>query len=412
MQKMVQEEDEDEADSHANQRRGYGKRRLRYNEERGDGENTYNPATQQGHIRKVLIVMRHGDTPVDKSGSSLDAILDKSVQSLHREFANTLEGHVRQYGVTPDRTFVQHTDKKRTKTTARAALSGAFREHFNRKMPRNEAELHDKRAYDFGAVEEIEDPRLAYHDQMIHKKVYADKNLGVPAVMQHWLDNPDANTHEHKGEVAQIEPFVNVERRTRSALRDSLITLLSGKKDLGVIATHSTLVDTIMASIIESGGQSIRSIKDIGGEVKKEGYGALVIDIIPGRTPQDTRYQAVFVRNGKQYAVDLGNLLNESYTPSFLDRDSDKANHRQANMRYHSPTSPRSLNRGYTSSRDRLENYQGVRDEGEEDEREESGARESNRARYNQDRGRHNQGRYANAGRGRYQRREHEKAEK
>src|SRR3989338_2414358 len=97
-------------------------------------------------IRKVLVVMRHGDTPVDERGANLDSLLDKSVQKIHSKVGGDLAEYIGEYGITPDKTSIWHTTKKRTRSTARAAVAGGFRKHF-KEAPKTERDLNER--YDF-----------------------------------------------------------------------------------------------------------------------------------------------------------------------------------------------------------------------------------------------------------------------
>ncbi len=268
-------------------------------------------------IRKVLVITRHGDTPVDAEGMSLDSVTPKSIQTLHNQGRQDLSSLIGDYHPSPDKTFIVGTNKKRTLHTGLALASGVLETH------RGEPESEDAlRRYDFvNWVDMSEDQsRIGYKGSKdssghsMNEAIYKTKN-GQVEVVDFWLQNRDATEHTGKDKAGKdITAKITSGRETydkiKSTVVDGVEKLLNTEKNLGIIVSHSTLVEVAAAAIIESAGKRVNSVEDIGGPIGKGEYGVLVIDYEEGNP---ANHHAIFRLRDKQYEVNLANLLNRGY---------------------------------------------------------------------------------------------------
>lgn len=269
-------------------------------------------------IRKVLVITRHGDTPVDAEGSSLDAVTPASVKKLHTQGKEDLAEIVRGHNVGPENTFIVGTGKSRTITTGLALASGLLESH--KGPPKHEDELTGGN-YDFVKWIDIQkrQGQIGYRGPkdtegaMMNDEVYKAGKEGPAKVVDFWLQNREATEHTGKDKkgrdiTARITPFTEVYRNAKEVVVESISELLDPTKNkhLGIIASHSTLVEAIATAIIESSGTRVNSVEDLGGQVAKGEYGKLIIDI----DPNTRSYSAQFFLKDKVYDVDLHKLAD------------------------------------------------------------------------------------------------------
>lgn len=245
--------------------------------------------------RKKIVLTRHGVKP--KTGnlevdSKVDAINPESIRRIYDNTGIPLREFVEDNNVTLETSFLRHSDKKRTVQTGKAVLAGAF--GF---QPTPESQEDLDRFY-FVGVDIKQDDRLGYEGTKFNtKKLFANMALYI----DNWLAAPNAT--ECDG--VPITPYNEVIRAGKDTLVDALGQVIEGEKDLGVIASHASVVDAIALSAINSAIPTpAQSFDQIGGQFEEEGYATLTID-------QDTKsglYKATLQRNGQNYKIDIANL--------------------------------------------------------------------------------------------------------
>src|SRR3989344_1331327 len=106
--------------------------------------------------RKVITIARHGSTPLDARGMSMDSLVDKSLQAMYAE-SRGFEAEIGN-GYKPGEILVLHSDKKRTWATAATRVAGM---RGLTPEPKTQADL-EKLSFD--GVQFNHDKRLSYGD--------------------------------------------------------------------------------------------------------------------------------------------------------------------------------------------------------------------------------------------------------
>ncbi|MEK6901181.1 MAG: hypothetical protein AABX37_02465, partial [Nanoarchaeota archaeon] len=158
--------------------------------------------------------------------------------------------------------------------------------------PTNQEDLQHYQSLDF--IHTVEDPRLGMGTvEPCNLNVY--KAQGAGACLNYALQHPEAAEHEG----VPIEPLTSLRARTSSAVRDNLTTLIEGRKDLGVLISHATLIEHPVLALINSGRQTpITDINDIGGAFDMGEFAVLRVEQTDGGD-----YLANLERKGQKYDV-------------------------------------------------------------------------------------------------------------
>ncbi|MBS3144242.1 hypothetical protein J4208_01520 [Candidatus Woesearchaeota archaeon] len=206
-------------------------------------------------VRKVIIIARHGYyTDID----GIDQLTNESVQSMYAQgldFETTI-GQDCQTG----KAFVFHSNKPRTRNTARARLAGI------RKMtpaPQTETDLE---RVQFDGVMFRPDPRMSYR---------GIKMNGMGTEYCEWML---ANRHATQNKGVEVTSFQQIYDTRRPLLGDAVRLLENGNFGLGVISGHSPLVDIVVLSAVDS-ARSTPCTEYVGGQFDRENIAHLVIDI-------------------------------------------------------------------------------------------------------------------------------------
>ncbi|MBI2668203.1 hypothetical protein HYX17_05555 [Candidatus Woesearchaeota archaeon] len=244
--------------------------------------------------QKRILITRHGIAPQNpETGGSIDKLFPESVTNLYNKGAD-FSDYIVLNDVVPERTFLDHSNKKRTKDTGRAILIGAFAlaPKEGGFVPRSQEDL-DRFGYD--GIEMKEDARLDYGNFMFNEDII--KAEGQEGYMKRWTENPFAKTMEGK----TITPFVYAIQVGRDYIKDAIRKATEGDKDLGIAATHGgSNVDPIVMALLDT-----KRLEDIGGMFQMEDNAQLVIDQSRGGV-----YTARLERDGVDYKVDLDSVFS------------------------------------------------------------------------------------------------------
>ena len=209
--------------------------------------------------RKIIVLTRHGDTP-EVDGERQDAVTDKSVRKLYDYTGSPLASFVRENNVSPQKVFLRHSDKKRTFYTGEAILAGALG---FKPIPQSQDDL-DK--LDFSGVDIQEHTGLGYEGVLYNA---TELNKDFEGYLIRWLSDPQATEYEG----VKITPYNQVIRTGRKTLVDALGLAINGEKDLGVLASHASVVEALTISAVNSGRKSpVKNFNEIGGLFDREGF--------------------------------------------------------------------------------------------------------------------------------------------
>ena len=243
--------------------------------------------------RKIILLTRHGITS-NEPDSGRDNLTSDSIIRLYEDTGGFLRESIGSEEIVPQNSFLWYSDKKRTLYTGKAILAGAFK---RLPSPKSQEDLGE---IDLECVDIQEDPRLSYEGTKYNEKaLYSD----MSGYFDRWFADPTANTYEG----VEITPYNQVIETGRRCLVDALGNVLSGGKDLGVLATHGSIVDAInMVAINSARSTPFMDFDEIGGQFDREHFAALVLD----HNQKSGAYEAKLVRDGQDYKVDLANLIN------------------------------------------------------------------------------------------------------
>ncbi|MBS3098700.1 hypothetical protein J4462_00650 [Candidatus Pacearchaeota archaeon] len=241
--------------------------------------------------RKIIVLARHGDTPV-VDGKRQDALTDESVRNIYGKAESSLAQFVIEYGVTPQRTFLRHSDKRRTVYTGKAILAGALG---LRPIPQSSSDLD---TLDFSDLDIQEHSGLGYEGSKYNEPVLM-KN--PEDYLVRWFANPRATTYE----CVEITPYQKVIDSGRKTLVDALGIAISGERDLGVVATHSSIVEALTLAAVNSARKNpAANFDEIGGLFEREGFATILLD----QKEKAGTYKARLERDGESYEVNVSNL--------------------------------------------------------------------------------------------------------
>ena len=143
------------------------------------------------------------------------------------------------------------------------------------------------------------DPRLGYEGLELNDE--ALKKEGELVYVTRFMGSLDKDTYDG----VPVTPFNQIVKMLTPRLSDALRLLTRGPKDLGVLATHGCLVESIFTAAVNSALSSpISRIEDIGGHVPMEGFALIYLDGTPAEN-----YTAKMVRNGQEYPINLDRLV-------------------------------------------------------------------------------------------------------
>jgi len=241
--------------------------------------------------RKVIVLARHGDTPII-DGIRQDAVTNASIKRLYESVGDSLVSYVQDNDVTAQRSFLRHSDKKRTLYTGKAILAGTLG---LQPLPQS---YHDLDKLDFSGLDIQEHSGLGYEGTKYNEPVLL-KN--PEDYLIRWFTNPEATTYEG----VEITPYKEVIETGRKTLVDALEVAIDGKKDLGVLATHASIVEALTLAAINSAKETPAvSFDEFGGMFEREGFATIFLD----QKEKAGTYQARLERDGKSYKIDIANL--------------------------------------------------------------------------------------------------------
>ena len=231
--------------------------------------------------RKVLLMVRHGEHE--------DNVLNpESIANLCRNAGGSLTDYVREHGIKPEGTLIRHSDEVRTNYTGKAVIAGALG---LTPVPQSQQDLD---ALSFDGIDIREDGRLSFSDTRFNWDVL---KADPPAYLAKWLDNPNATTYDG----IEITPYSEIIGAGYRTLQDSLFDLVSGRKDLGVLATHASVVEGIAIAAVNSARDTpVRDFDEIGGLFDTEDYATLVVDYTHEGFPNGRRYIGSLQRSGQE----------------------------------------------------------------------------------------------------------------
>lgn len=245
--------------------------------------------------RKILLIGRHGKAPQRPEGGSFDELVPEAVGEICRDVGVPLQEAVQD--IKQEDTFLTHTDAVRTLYTGQAVLVGAF--DMQPSEGTNPPQSHEDLAlYDFSRIDTTEDLRFKIEDIHCNLEVY--KRDGGNAIINYWLANPTAT--EHDG--VEIVPYESLRGRVMEGTRAGINSLASGDKDLGIIASHASIAEPVVMSLINSARKvPIERVEDIGGSFGMAEFAQLELV----RTPSGM-YTARLKVKDEEYDVDLYKL--------------------------------------------------------------------------------------------------------
>ena len=251
--------------------------------------------------RSLLVIGRHGIAPKNADGSSQDSINDASIQSMYASAQANLHPVVAELGITPADTFLRWSGRVRTLYTAQATAIGALglprTEGNDVRGPGSSADLAN---FKLDNIKVEEDPRLNFGDPLVNMAVY--KATTGAGNIDYWLANPTARMHDGK----PIETYESVRDRTGHAVREVVRRITHDKKKLGIVVSHSTIVEPTLIHLINSGRDTpVERVADIGGTFTQEERALMTIY----HSERGTDHIATLDVKGRLYEVNLRNLL-------------------------------------------------------------------------------------------------------
>jgi len=183
--------------------------------------------------RIEILMVRHGE-------HEDNVLKPESVSNLYRNAGGSLTDYVREHGIKPEGTLIRHSDEARTNYTGKAIIAGALG---LQPVPKSQQDLD---ALSFDGIDIMEDRRLGFsHTKFNWDALKADP----PAYLARWLADPDATTYEG----VEITPYSTIIQAGRSTLSDTLDKLIDDERELGILATHASVVDALaIAAAISS----------------------------------------------------------------------------------------------------------------------------------------------------------------
>ena len=246
--------------------------------------------------RKVLMIGRHGlheSLPGDAEGDP--SLTGKSIETMCRLAYDALNSFIINQVVQPQKAFVVHSPKKRAKYTGLSHITGAYGVRLTELSHRG---LEEACRSHIPEVEVAVDPRLYFGDMEFNNDAYARE--GDAVYVPRWIGDPSATSYDG----VPITSFDEAVRRKSPCLVEALQCLAQGGKKLGVLATHSGVIEPLLVAAINSGRSTpVNRVEDIGGLVAKEQFALVYLDGTPAGD-----YTAKLVRDGQEYPINLDRL--------------------------------------------------------------------------------------------------------
>lgn len=232
-----------------------------------------------------LYIGRHAKCEKDAMGSSLNVFKEGALAQVYGEIGVPIRqsSHM-QYRPKDCMITFSSPEFIRTLYTGESALIGALglKPIKGNDVPANVADLCN---FDLADVKIRQERRLSYSSYSASDVAYA--RGGAKAVLEHWINNPNSDTHDYEGEVTQITPFVEVLKNTGDALRDAIKSAIDNNSELGFMVSHAIMVEPVIFNILYPNGADLaldgnypRGILDeIGGPVKEGEFVRLRLDI-------------------------------------------------------------------------------------------------------------------------------------
>ncbi|MFQ5621610.1 MAG: hypothetical protein ACE5FT_07285 [Candidatus Nanoarchaeia archaeon] len=239
-------------------------------------------------MRKLILIGRHGERPLDPEDGNVDDLLPQAYPQLY-DLGRSYASIALEERWNSERAFLVHSNKKRTKITGQILLGSAL-DVFD-SMPLSEADVV---AYD-GLFDSEEDERLSY-DHIVASET-AWRKYGGNVNINYWLQNPEAT--EHEGEA--ITPWTEVRSLTRGMLHEQLLKIHQGK-GLGAIMGHVTTVEPSLICLVESTGRKVETIEELCGSFAMGEVAELWFNDLSGGLNAELMYR------DNTYPVDLDNI--------------------------------------------------------------------------------------------------------
>jgi len=253
--------------------------------------------------RKIILLGRHGSAPQKPTGGSEDWLEIGVVNHLYHEVGVPLKEEIGECGIIPERTFLRHTNKNRTKTTGQAVLTGVFANQYDgTSAPTSEEDLK-KFGEVLDKINTSEDPRFNIGKPYnINMDVYL--RTGSAGNVNYALQNPDSIRHQGK----TIESGRSLKARTAAGVHDNIALLTTEDLfDMGVIVSHGTVAEyPVLALVNTSRGRSpaIDNVEEIGGPIGMSEFAILRVD----KDKRSGLYTAELELKDQKYDVDLQKL--------------------------------------------------------------------------------------------------------
>jgi len=247
-------------------------------------------------IEKKLLIGRHGLAPQKPEGGSYDTLMPEAFPPLYK-YGSSLRDFVAEHNLRLGDSFLTHSTAQRTRYSGQTALIGAFnlQPSSGQAPPQCQEDLEE---YDLSELISREDTDFSMGTPFCNSQIY--KNEGPVPIIDYWLQNPDAT--EHFGEAIQSGRSL-LQRTTQLVLSDAR-RLLNGDYCLGVMVSHTSLVEPPIISLINSClCTPITSVKDIGGEFLMGEFSELLL--LP---TGNGSYESRLTLKGETYPVNLEKL--------------------------------------------------------------------------------------------------------
>ena len=239
---------------------------------------------------RMLLVTRHGNNKEDE-------LTPESPRAIYQNAGRDLENWASRYQVNQDRAFLHTSGKNRTFHTGMAILAGAFHYDIPHSFQDVEALVNKM------ALRVIPNPQLDFANiKFSEEKI---KKIGLPKYLEASIEHPDAT---QIGE-AEVTPFNDVVRTRGQYLVETLAQLFHPdyRNDLGVIATHSGVIEALAISAVSQGkGNHLDTLRHIGGQFDRGDYFKIEIK---GTEDEPFKVGATLQRGNHTRIIDLKEII-------------------------------------------------------------------------------------------------------
>ena len=244
-------------------------------------------------IRKVITIARHGSTPLNEHGHSMDSLVDKSVQTMYAQ-SRGFEAEIGA-GYKPADILALHSDKRRTWATAATRVAGI---RGITPEPKTQADLE---GLQYDGVSFVQDPRLSYVDLKSNEPEL--NRLKLPAYLEWQIKN---RCFAYMDGVP-ITSFQELYDGRKGILAHALRELDLPNRNLVIVSTHAVLSDAIAMAAADSARKPFDYVGSdgIGGQFEKEDVIHLVVDT---NDASGSVSQAKLVRKGQTFPVDIARI--------------------------------------------------------------------------------------------------------